>query len=196
MSKPARSGTRISVERYFEMTECGIIAPDDRVELLDGLIVSMAAQSAPHAGTVYRVQKLLESKLPPLTVVRCQSSFLAGKSSVPEPDIAVLPGQADEYLEHHPTTAHLVVEVAFSSVIQDRLTKAAIYARAGIPCYWIVNLRDHCVEVFGAPDRFRGVYTRELRATGADSFAIDAFPGVTFTAAEVLPPRRVFEGNE
>lgn len=173
------------------MTECGIIAPDDRVELLDGMIVSMAAQSAPHAGNVFRVQQLLLSKLGLETVVRSQSTFLAGTSSAPEPDIVVLPGRAEDYLEEHPTTAHLVVEVAYSSIIQDRLTKAAIYARAGIPCYWIVNLRDRCVEVFREPDPLRAAYTSVTRATGDDPLSIEAFPGVSFAAAELLPPRPV-----
>lgn len=189
MSEQTPSIAGVSVEHYFAMTECGIIAPDDRVELLEGLVVSMAAQSAPHAGTVYLVQERLFRKLPAGTVVRGQSTFLAGRSSAPEPDVVVLPGRAEDYLEEHPTTAHLVVEVAHSSIIQDRITKAAIYARAGIPCYWIVNLRDRCVEVMREPDRFRAAYSSVMRATGDDSFSIDAFPGVSFTAAELLPPR-------
>jgi Uma2 family endonuclease len=181
-------GARVSVERYFEMVECGILSPDDRVELLDGLIVSMAAQSAPHAGTVYRVQRILLQKLGIDTVVRAHSSFFAGRNSVPEPDIAVLPGRADDYLSEPPSSAHLLVEVAASSLIQDRLTKSAIYARAGVPCYWIVNLRDHCVEVFREPDRFRAAYASVTRATGDDAFSIDAFPEVEFTASDLLPP--------
>lgn len=185
---------RFSATRYLELSECGIIAPDDRVELLDGLIVSMAAQSAPHASTVYRVQTLLQRKLGPDTVVRSQMTFLAGDKSVPEPDIAVVPGPAEDYFEKHPSQAHLIVEVAHSSVIQDRITKAAIYARAGIPCYWIVNLRDRCVEVFGGPDRFRARYMNVERATGTQTFSIEAFHSVVFTAAELLPPAPLTEG--
>lgn len=82
-----------------------------------------------------------------------------------------------------------------SEPAQDRLTKAAIYARTGILSYWIVNLRDRCVEVFRAPDRFRAAYTSVTRATGDDPFSIDAFPGVSFTAAELLPPRPVAPEN-
>lgn len=186
----ATSG-HFSVERYFELTECGIIAPDDRVELLDGLIVSMAAQSAPHAATVYRVEHALLGKLGFQTVVRVQMTFLAGDTSVPEPDIAVVSGNADDYFECHPRTALLIVEVAHSSVIQDRLTKAAIYARAGIPCYWIVNLRDACIEAHRLPDRWKGEYASVTRMSGNESIEIDAFPGVRFEAAELLPPRRI-----
>jgi Uma2 family endonuclease len=192
MTEPAPG--LFSATRYLGLSECGIISPDDKVELLEGLIVSMAAQSAPHASTVYRVQTVLQRKLGPRTVVRSQMTFLAGDRSVPEPDIAVVPGPAEDYFEKHPSQAHLIVEVAHSSVIQDRITKAAIYARAGIPCYWIVNLRDRCVEVFGEPDRFKARYTNIERATGTQAFSIEAFPAVVFTAAELLPPAPLTEG--
>jgi len=188
MTDAAPHPARVSPARYFELTECGIIAPDDRVELLDGLIVSMAAQSPPHASTVYHVEHTLLRKLGFDTVIRAQMTFLAGDESVPEPDLAVVPGTPEDYWERHPSKAHLIVEVAQSSVIQDRITKAAIYARAGIPCYWIVNVRDRCVEVFREPDRWKAEYGSVLRATGKQTFAIDAFPDVTFEAAELLPP--------
>lgn len=193
MSEPAP--VRVSVDRYFEMTECGIISPDDRVELLEGLIVSMAAQSAPHAGVVNLVHRALLSRLGDRATIRVQSTFLAGGSSVPEPDIAVIPGRAEDYLEEHPSYAHLIVEVAYSSVIQDRLTKSAIYARCGVPCYWIVNLRDHRVELFRDPDPIRAQYRFATSATGEDGFGIDAFPDVRFTAAELLPPTKAKPEN-
>jgi len=179
---------RVTAKRYFQMTECGIIAPDDRVELLEGLIVSMAAQSAPHAAAVHRVQLAMQAKIGTQAAIRTQMTFLAGGKSVPEPDIAVVPGKAEDYFDEHPSSAFLIVEVAFSSLIQDRLTKAAIYGRAGIPCYWIVNLRDHCIEVFRDPDRERAEYRSVSRAAGGQAVVIDAFPDVAFEAAELLPP--------
>jgi len=188
MTDPAPDSGHYSVDRYFEMAECGIIAPDDRVELLEGLIVSMAAQSAPHASTVYRVEHALLNKLGLNAVIRVQMTFLAGDKSVPEPDIALVPGRAEDYGKRHPSRADLIVEVAESSVIQDRITKAAIYARAGIACYWIVNVRDHCVEVFGKPDRWTATYASVVRATGKQKLTIDAYPDVSFEAAELLPP--------
>ncbi|MFN2377935.1 MAG: Uma2 family endonuclease [Candidatus Binatia bacterium] len=188
MNQAAPEDGRYSVERYFEMAECGILAPDDRVELLEGLIVAMAPQSPSHVSAVHQVQHLLESRLPRGVVVRCQASFLAGASSVPEPDIAVVPGRAEDYWQRHPSEAHLIVEVALSSLIQDRLTKSAIYAAAGIPCYWIVNLRDNCIEVFGGPIPEQGRYGSAVRATGSDVLVIDAFPSVRFEGRELLPP--------
>ena len=188
MTDPAQEPGHYSVHRYFGMAECRIFSPDDRVELLDGLIVSMAAQSAPHASTVHRVQTVLLRELGPDAVVRVQLPLLAGDTSAPEPDIAVVPGRAEDYFERHPSHANLIVELAHSSVIQDRITKSAIYARAGTPCYWIVNVRDRCVEAFREPDRWKAEYASAVRATGAHKLTIDAYPGVSFEAAHLLPP--------
>jgi Uma2 family endonuclease len=193
MTEPVPECGQYSAERYFELAECGIIAPDDHVELLEGLIVAMAPQSPPHCATITRVQQALQGKLGLDVVVRVQMSFLAGPRSVPEPDIAVVPGRAEDYFDKHPSRAHLIVEVAQSSVIQDRITKAAIYARAGIPCYWIVNVRDRCVEVFRGPDRWKAEYASVVSATGTQLLTIDAYPEVTFEAAELLPPAPVDE---
>lgn len=179
---------RISVDRYFEMAECGILSPDDRVELLDGLIVAMAPPTPPHDSIISHVQYALLRRLGLDVTVRVQSTFVVGDHSAPQPDLAVVPGDPRTYLSRHPTRAHLIVEVAHSSIIQDRLTKAPIYARAGIPCYWIVNLRDHCIETFQAPDRWKARYDIVATATGSDLLEIDAFPGVTFSAEELLPP--------
>ena len=142
-----------TAERYLALGECGILAPDDRVELLDGLIVAMPPPSPRHDTAVERVQYAL----------------LRGLGL----DVS--------------TRAHLIVEVALSSLPQDRLTKPAIYARAGVPCYWIVNLRDGCVEVYRDVDRWRAEYRGVTRAAGEDTLAIDDFPGVPFQAADFLP---------
>lgn len=177
----------ISAERYFQMQDCGIISSDDDVELLDGLIVAMPPSTPHHDTTISLVQYALLRKLGLDVVTRVQSSFLAGGASVPQPDIAVVPGHIDAYMNRHPSYAHLIVEVAQTSVLQDRVTKASIYARASIPCYWIVNVRDRCVEVFRDPDRFKACYNQTWRARGADPIRIDAFPEVVFEAQELLP---------
>lgn len=173
---------------YFALGECGVLAPDDRVELLDGLVIAMAPPSDAHDATVQLVQYALLAKLGLGVSIRVQCSFLAGGSSVPQPDIAVVPGKAGDYFLSTPTKAHLIVEVSLSSLIQDRVTKSAIYARAGVQCYWIVNLRDMCVEVHREPDRWTSTYRSITRVSGSGNLAIDEFPGVTFEAAEFLPP--------
>ena len=188
MIHSAPKSGRYSVEHYFELARRGVIAAQDRCELLDGLIVAMAPQTSPHLLAVHRVATVLSEKLGAGTLVRVQMSFLAGRDSAPEPDLAVVPGNTEDYAKKHPSRAELIVEVAETSVIQDRITKAAIYARAGVPCYWIVNVRDRRVEAYSAPDRWKSQYTSFLRITGKQAVMIDAFPGVAFSAAELLPP--------
>lgn len=176
-----------TAEKYLALGECGILAPVDHVELLDGLIVAMPPPSPRHDTAVERVQYALLRGLGLGVSTRVQCSFDAGGDSVPQPDVMVLSGKPDDLDHHLPTRAHLIVEVAISSLPQDRLTKSAIYARAGVPCYWIVNLRDGCLEVYRDVDRWRAEYRSVTRAVGEDTLVIDDFPGVTFRAADFLP---------
>jgi Uma2 family endonuclease len=178
-----------TTDRYFELGECGILAPDDRVELLDGLIVAMPPPTPLHDSAVQRGSYALLRGLGlgGTATVRVQSTFLVGSDSALLPDLAVVPRSPDDYATRHPTRAHLVVEVALSSLPQDRLTKSAIYARAGVPCYWIVNLREGCVEVYRDLDRWKAEYRSVTRAVDRNPLVIDDFPGLTFRAADFLP---------
>ena len=189
MNESAPSLGHYTVHRYLELGDCGVIAPDDRVELLDGIVVAMPPMSPLHDNAVRRVMVVLMRRLGFDTIVRGQSTFVCGDNSAPQPDIAVCPGDDRAHDHRHPTQAHLLVEVASTSLAQDRLTKSAIYARAGVPCYWIVNLRDFCVEVYRDPDRWKSEYREVTRATGSDLLLIDAFPDVRFEAAEFFPNR-------
>jgi Uma2 family endonuclease len=188
MIEPRRDDGHLTARQYFAMAECGIFSPDERVELLDGLIVAMTPQSPWHASTVSRIHSVLQSRLPARTYIRIQSSFRVDDSCVPEPDLAVVPGTFEDYCYEHPAEAHLIVEVGYTSLIQDRITKAAIYARAGIPCYWVINLRDLCVEEFRQPNPRTSTYAIVERRSGEQTCAIDAFPALRFRAADLLPP--------
>ncbi|MFN2425508.1 MAG: Uma2 family endonuclease [Candidatus Binatia bacterium] len=194
MNDIAPSLGHYTVERYYALCECGILTPDDRVELLDALIVAMPPRSDGHDDTIHVVLYALQKKLSLEVAVRLQSPFMAGGASVPQPDVAIVPGKAGDYFDNAPAKAHLIVEVSQSSLAQDRLTKSAIYARAGVPCYWIVNLRDLCVEVYREPDLFQSEYRSVTRATGSDILTIDDFPGAEFEAAEFLP-RVAYRGS-
>jgi Uma2 family endonuclease len=88
--------------------------------------------------------------------VRVQSAFAASDGSEPEPDLAVVP--AGDYDDAHPSEAHLIIEVADSSLVKDRGIKAALYAESGVPEYWVVNLPDKLIEVH--TDIIQGAYTR------------------------------------
>jgi Uma2 family endonuclease len=178
---------RITAEQYLRLVDDGVLGPDDRVELLEGVVVSMAAQNSPHASGVARASHALMFAVAKRAVVRTQLTFVAGEYSVPEPDIAIVPGRYADYDRVHPQTALLIVEVADTSLAQDRLTKAAIYAAAGIPEYWIVDVRGQRVEVYRQPvvDEYR--YATRSFALRADTLEVTALPGAVVAVDDLLP---------
>lgn len=176
-----------TAERYFRLVEDGVLEPDDRVELLEGVVVAMAPHDTPHASGVARVTRALMTALGERAVVRTQLPLVTGHYSVPEPDVAVVPGRYEEYDQAHPDSALLVVEVADSSLKQDRLTKSLIYAAAGIPEYWIVNVVDQQVEVYREPDRLARRYRDVTFVRRNARIELVAFPGTVIAANRLLP---------
>jgi len=191
MPDPGLSTLRRTGEEYFRLVEAGILGPDDRVELLDGVIVGVSPQNPRHASALRRAQLALEAAIGGRAVLSIQLPLLVGVYSVPEPDLAVLPGRAPDYDRTHPTKALLVVEIAETSIAQDRLTKAAIYAAASVPEYWLVNLRDDHVEVFRSPAVAAGRYEEKTVARPGDRLGIAALGGVDVVVDDLLPSRPV-----
>jgi Uma2 family endonuclease len=188
MAQAAAPG-RYTRERYLALVGDGVLDPDARVELLEGVIVGMPPESPAHAAATDRVAEVLRRVVGSGVAIRIQHPLDAGAHSVPEPDVAVVPGRAEDYATAHPAAALLVVEVADASLVQDRLTKTAIYAAAGIPEYWIVNLRDDHVEVHRTPDRRRRVYADRRLARRGERLAPVALPGANLLVDDVLPLR-------
>jgi Uma2 family endonuclease len=181
--------TRFTVDQYFGLVEAGLLAEDDRVELLEGVVVSMSPRTARHDAAVCRVHETLRSGMGDRAVVRVQCTLVLPPHRAPEPDVAVVPGTLRQYDTKHPTMALLVVEVADASLPQDRITKARMYAAAGVPEYWILNLRDDQIEVHLVPDPTAGVY-REVRVARAGDELVPALlPGVRVAVADLIPER-------
>ena len=178
---------RYTADEYFGLVDRGVLDPDDKVELLEGVIVTVAAQNPPHASAVALVNEVIRGAVQSRAVVRVQVPLVLGQQSVPEPDVAVVPGKLSDYYRQHPTTALLVVEVADRSLPQDRLTKTRTYAAAGIPEYWIVNLRDGCVEVCRDPDVSTAVYRSRRVAGRGETLSLVAFPDAAVAVSDVLP---------
>ena len=189
MAQAAPTETRYTSTRYFQLVAEGLLRPDDRIELLEGVIVAMAPENPPHASATARVQAALADAIGKRAVIRGQLPLVASAYSVPEPDVAVVPGQMADYDSVHPMTALLVVEVADSSLVQDRLTKSAIYAGAGVPEYWLVNLRDDCVEVFRSPDRRARSYGESRVARRGERLDLVSFPEASVALDDLLPGR-------
>ena len=141
-----------SVAEYQRLTEIGILTDEDKVELLDGLVVLKMPRNPPHDSSIQALAQLIPPLLPVGWSVRSQLAVVVA-TSVPEPDVAVARGSWRDYHTRHlgPADVGLVIEVAESSLDRDREDKRPIYADAGIPVYWIVNLVDQQVEVYTAP---------------------------------------------
>ena len=178
---------RWTTEQYLRLVDEGVLGPDDRVELLEGVIVSMAPSNIPHDGAVGLVSQALYRAVGTRAAVRVQLSLAVGPQSLPEPDVAVVPGDARDYDRRRPTEALLVVEVSDASLKQDRLTKAPIYAAAQVPEYWIVNLRDDCVEIRRQPEPGRRRYASVAIARRGDVIEPVAMPGVRIAVYDLLP---------
>ncbi len=142
---------RFTVEQYHALAEAGVLTTYDRVELLDGLIVDMSPIGPPHASLVEITYNLLASVLPKGWHARMQQPVTLATSE-PQPDIAVVTGKRRDYFKRHPGPSEigLLIEVADTTLVFDR-KKADLYAAAGIPQYWIINLEDHQIEIYRQP---------------------------------------------
>jgi Uma2 family endonuclease len=144
---------RFSVDEYHRMIDAGVFVDDDRFELLEGWIIPKPmTRNPPHEVAIAVIQALLMRLLPAGSHLRTQSAITT-RDSEPEPDIAVIRGEARDYLGRHPGPADLalVIEVSDSTLPEDRTLKARLYARAGIPTYWIVNVAEGQIEVHADP---------------------------------------------
>jgi Uma2 family endonuclease len=132
-------------EEYDRLVDLGVF-DDERVELLEGVIVTMSPNNPEHAGPVQLLTKLLVRALGDRADVRIQLPIIAARESEPEPDVVIAP--VGDYRRAHPDRAHCVIEVANSSVSKDRNVKAPLYAASGFHEYWLVNVPEQVVEVF------------------------------------------------
>ena len=167
------------------MAAAGFFEPDERLELIEGVIYRMTPQSSWHATAVLNVQEALRSVMPQGCHMRSQLPMVLGQLSEPEPDLAVVLGSRKDYRDAHPTTALLVVEISDSSAVRDRELKAAVYAGAGIPEYWILYRATPRLEIFRNPQG--GTYREHRVLQQSDSVSPFAAPSTSIRVADLLP---------
>jgi Uma2 family endonuclease len=172
---------KLTRREYDRLIEMGWFA-NERIELIDGILVQMSPQGSRHAEVVTRLTDWLMPSLAGRARVRVQLPFAAADDAEPEPDVAVVPPA--DYVGGHPERAFLVVEVAESSSLTDRTIKAGLYARAGIPEYWLVDLTLKIVEVYRHP--LGGAYTAVMRAGLDATLSPAAFADLHRPVAELL----------
>ncbi len=183
---------RFSVGRYQKMIETGILTSEDKVELLENYVVLKMPRNPLHDGTIQLSSETLLPLIPPGWRLRIQLTVVLTDSQ-PEPDLAIVRGDARAYLTRHPGPMDVgtLIEVADSSLLRDRLDKTRIYARGNIPHYWIVNLVDRRVEVFSQPSGptavpAYGAY-QIYQPGDTISLVLDGVAVATVAVADLLP---------
>ncbi len=166
------------------MVELGLFE-DERVELLAGVLVKMSPQRAAHSHAVQQLTERFVIGLKGRAVVRPQLPVALDDESEPEPDLAISP--VSDYTREHPSQVYLVIEVAESSLRKDRI-KGALYAAAGVPEYWIVDLVAGVFEIYRDP-KFDG-YGSVCRAGRGGAVAPLHFPDLVIQVDHIIPPTR------
>ena len=181
---------KISVKNYEKMIDIGIFDEDDRVELLDGVIIEMIPKKTKHANINDEAAEFLITTFIGRAVVRNQNPIVLDDYSEPEPDIVMARPPRRNYLETHPNAEDilLVIEVSDTTIAKDR-RKAFNYARAGIVQYLLFNLNTDEIEDYREPaaDGYRFKQTHDKNA----NFNLVAFPEVEIRVADLLPPESV-----
>jgi Uma2 family endonuclease len=153
MTSLAPQRRKFTVDSYYKMAEHGLLGEVRQVELINGDIIDMSPINSKHARIVDLITEALILHLRGEAIVRAQNPLSIGKKSEPEPDVLVAKFEHNRYGENHPVPGDvlLLIEVADSSLSFDRSIKKELYAKAGIPEYWIINLADEQVEIFQQP---------------------------------------------
>ena len=136
---------KLTIHQYRQMGESGILPPGERVELIDGEIIRMAPIGPPHAGILNRLlNERLASSCRGKAVLSAQHPIEIDEYNEPQPDLSLLRWRDNYYIDRHPTPADvpLLIEISDNSLSYDRTVKRALYARAGVPRYWIVDVSD------------------------------------------------------
>jgi Uma2 family endonuclease len=180
------SKRRFTVDDYHRMGQSGILSEDDRVELVDGEVVTMSAIGPRHSSCIDRTNRIFVMRLGDRAIVRIQSSLRLDRYNEPEPDVMLLRPRDDFYAPRlpGPSDTLLVMEVSDSSIDYDREVKAPLYAASNVPEYWIANLDARQIECYSEPEG--GAY-RTIRRFGAhESVAPALLPDCVIAVRDLI----------
>jgi Uma2 family endonuclease len=184
MQAPAKH--RFTVNEYYRMGETGVLAPDARVELLDGEIIDMSPIGPFHGGVTNQLVHLFNTAANGRWIVTAGTPLRLNDYSEPQPDVMLVRPSEHFYRTAHPNPAdvYLLIEVSDTSVSKDIEEKLPLYARSGIAETWIVNLNDETIEVYRQP-HFNGYGGRSVLSTGESAKPL-AFPDAAIDVAGLL----------
>lgn len=178
---------KLDVHDYERMVDAGTLGKRDRVELIGGEILDMAPIGQSHGSLAAALNQTLVLACHGWAIVFTQGSLWLDHWNVPQPDFALFHLRPDFYATGSrpgPADAFLVVEVADSSLRYDREVKLPLYAGAGIPEYWIVDLQQRMVDAYRRPEG--GGYAEKATHRGGDQVALAAAPDIVVTLPSVL----------
>ncbi len=144
---------RFTIAEYERLAQLGFFHEDERVELINGEIISMVSKGTPHSVCETRLERELYKLVGERATLRGQQPIIIPEFSEPEPDRVIAQNRDDDYLNAHPSPADilLLIEIADSSLKYDQEVKLPLYAEADISNYWIFNLVDNCLECYSQP---------------------------------------------
>lgn len=179
----------LTADDVLRMVEAGVLAPEERVELIEGQLVVMSPHTLPHMSCIGALTEMLVKRASDAAVVWVQLSLRLDPHNQPEPDFALLRRRADNYRRgEHPSAndALLVIEVSQTSLRYDRGLKAELYAAFGVPEYWVVDVVGRAVVVHREPGAkgYRDVTTAHDGATLRPAL----LPSVELNVSEILGP--------
>ncbi len=185
---------KFTIQDYHRLTELGFFQEDDRVELIRGEIIEMAAKGRMHETCLRKLLRELSHLIIGKATLQCQSPIILMPNSEPEPDFAILRNRQDDYATSHPTPQDilLIIEVSDSSLNYDQQVKLSVYAEHNISDYWIFNLFDLCLECYSEPyQKSQGEfgYLRKLIYLPSQSVTLPCFPDSTLDLSKVFPPK-------
>ena len=171
---------------YHKLREIGFFTEDDRVELIDGEIITMSPIGPKHAGCVNKLNRILNRKAARFAIVAAQNPVWLNEYSEPQPDIALLKLREDVYTISHPTPEDTLVaiEVADSTLEGDRQIKLPKYAQARVPEVWLVDLVNNRIEVHALPNE--GVYQEVRIILHHQNVVSRTLPQLKLKASEIL----------
>jgi hypothetical protein len=184
---PTATPLRFGVEEYYRLAEVGILKPDVRSELIEGVVYLMSPIGSPHAACVDSIlHTLIAAQIAPRAIFRVQGPFRIEGHSEPEPDLLLLRPRPDFYRTNHPGPADvlLLVEVMVTTAEYDRGVKLPLYARAGVPEVWLVDVGGGRVEVYRRPEG--GAYAEASVVARGGSLAPTAFPDAVLAVDALL----------
>jgi Uma2 family endonuclease len=183
---------RFTIDEYNRLAELGFFHEDDRVELIRGEIIPMAAKGTLHSTFCRRLIRELSKLIANLGTLQSQYPIIIPPNSEPEPDVAILKNKDDDYLNSHPTPQDvlLLIEIADSSLKYDQEVKLPLYAQAGISDYWIFNSIENCLETYNEPyqDNIgKFGYRRKVIYLPNETVTLPYFPEIILDLSKVFP---------